>query len=213
MTPKVLLLIFPLFVAASVYPALTHAVAEITGQWLINEDDSDDPHDQLQGLTVIRATPISTTAAERARAGKSRTAKVYNELELAGVRRSMRAEADVGELARVLNAEAISISATESGYEFKYDDGFARKVMPRSGGPVYTAKGDEFTPDELGRSMVYWRGKILVIETLLAPRGTMSEEISRKPGGSQLEIHTKLSNPDWLIDAEIFRVFDPEGTD
>lgn len=184
------------------------ASPDITGSWIVNEDDSDDPHEQLQGLSIIRATPISPTAAERARQGQTRPTAVYNELEIAGERRSMRAEADVGELARVLNAETVSITAVDTGYRFKYGDGFERSVSPRVGGPVYTAKGDEFLPDELGRSMVYWRGNMLVIETLLAPRGSMTEELSLKPG-RRLEIHTKLRNPDWLIDAEIFRVFDP----
>jgi hypothetical protein len=209
MARPLLHLLFVLSTGMSLYVGPVRAAADIAGAWVINEDESDDPHEQLEGLSVIRATPISPSAAERSRQGKSRQAQVYSELELANVRRSMRAEADVGELARILNTEGLTITENETGYQFKYSDGFSRTVTPRVGGPVYTAKGNEFIPDELGRSMVYWRGKTLVIETLLAPRGNMSEEISLKPGQRRLEIHTKISNPDWLIDAEIFRMFDP----
>ncbi|MGH8595025.1 MAG: hypothetical protein ACREXT_00040, partial [Gammaproteobacteria bacterium] len=152
---------------------------------------------------ALGATPISPSAEERARQGLGRQKRLYSELELAAERRSMRTEADVGGLARVLNTAALSITAVDTGYQFRYEDGFVRAVTPRPGGPIYTAKGDEFIADELGRSMVYWRGTVLVIETLLAPRGRMTEEImltpGRKSGAPQLEIHTELENPDWLI--------------
>ncbi|MSR13172.1 MAG: hypothetical protein EXR86_01095 [Gammaproteobacteria bacterium] len=208
MTPFIALLLV-LFTSVGVYPPATFAVAAIEGHWLVNEDDSDDPHEQLEGLYVVRATPISPTAEERARAGQSRQKQVFQELEIANIRRGMRAEADIGDLARVLNTEDLTITPSDTGYVFKYSDGLSRNISPRHGGPVYTAKGDEFVADELGKSMVYWRGNSLVIETLLAPRGNMSEEISLKPGQNRLKVHTKLSNPDWLVDAEIIRVFDP----
>lgn len=184
------------------------AAPDLSGRWVLNEEQSDDAHERLQGLTVIRSKPRSITAAERERAGMTRQMRVYDEVQLAKERRQIGQEADVGELARVLNAEVLAIAAIEGGFELTYDTAFTRTLKPRPGGARYSAKGDEFVADEIGRSMVYWRGNMLVVETLLAPRGTMTEEISLKTAGKQLRIHTMMRNPDWLIDADIVRVFD-----
>jgi len=184
------------------------AAPDLTGRWILNEDGSDDAHERLQGLTVLRARPKPTTEAERDRTSRrmSRQARVYDEMQLAKERRLIKQEADVGTLARVLNAEVLAVSTVEGGYAIDYDGAFTRALKPRPGGPRYSAKGDEFQPDEIGRSMVFWRTDTLVIETLLAPRGTMHEEISL--GGGRLKIHTIIRNPDWLFEADILRVFD-----
>lgn len=187
---------------------LASATPDFSGRWTLNEDDSDDAHERLQGLTVIRSEPTPVTEAERGRQGKSRQARMFDELELAQQRHLIRQEADVGELTHVLHTESITVAAIDTGFELTYANGFQRRLNPRPGGPRYSAKGDEFVPDGIGNSMVYWRGGVLVVETLLAPRGMMTEEFSLKPGARKLEIHTVLRNPDWIIDADIVRVFD-----
>ena len=179
-----------------------HATPDFAGQWSINEDASDDPHDQLTGLALIKIKPLPSSEEQQ-------HSQVYAEQALVAQRHSLRAEADVGELAHVLNTATLTIATTETGFQFTYDNGFKRVITPRPGGAVYTAKGDEFIVDELGRSMVYWRGATLVIETLLAPRGMMTEEVSLPRAKHQLKVHTKLTNPDWDFDADILRVFDP----
>jgi hypothetical protein len=184
------------------------AAPDLGGHWTLNEDESDDVQERLQGLTVIRSKPKSQVAAEREREGLGRKERIYSELELAEERRSINRVAEVGELTHVLHTESLTVAALESGVEITYDQGFKRHLKPRTGGRRYSAKGDEFTPDELGRGMVYWRENILVIETLLAPRGTMTEELSLKGSPRRLKVHTVLRNPDWLVDADIVRVFD-----
>lgn len=196
------------FCGGAAWSAPSSASPDLSGHWIVNEDASDDVHERLQGLTVIRSKPKSQVAAERDREGLGRKARVYNELELAQERHLIRHEADVGDLTRVLHTAALTVVTRESDLTVTYDKGFTRQLAPRTGGRRYSAKGDEFTPDDLGRSMVYWRGNVLVIETLLAPRGTMTEELSLKENARKLQIHTVLRNPDWLIDADIVRVFD-----
>lgn len=197
------------FACLLVWVPLASAAPDFSGRWTLNKDKSDDAHERLQGLTVIRSDPTPRTEAEREREGKSRPARIYNELELAEERHLIRKEADVGELTHVLHTESVTVARIESGVEVTYDNGFKRQLKPRPGGQRYSAKGDEFVPDKIGRSMVFWRGSLLVVKTLLAPRGMMTEEFSLQPGRRRLEIHTVLRNPDWLIDADIVRVFDP----
>jgi hypothetical protein len=198
------LLLLSLATAVSAAPALS-------GRWTVDPEHSDDVAERLRGLSVIRVQPKSVVEAERDRdrAGMSRQARVYDELQLSKERKRIRAVADVGHLTRVLHAASIEIEEAAGAIEVTYDGGFTRHLAPRAGGPRYSAKGDEFVPDELGRSMVYWRGDTLVVETMLAPRGRMTEEFSLQSGAPPLRVHTKISNPDWVLDADIVRVFKP----
>lgn len=185
------------------------AAPVLSGRWAIDPERSDDVEERLQGLSVIRAQPKPVVQAERDRTGMSRQARVYDELQLAEERKRIRAVADVGDLTRVLHTATLAIAESAGALDVTYEGGFTRHLVPRAGGPRYSAKGDEFAPDELGRSMVYWRGDMLVVETMLAPRGRMTEEFLLKPGTPSLRVHTRISNPDWVLDADIIRVFVP----
>lgn len=185
------------------------AAPAISGRWTIDPEHSDDVAERLQGLSVIRAQAKPVVQAERDRTGMSRQARVYDELQLAEERKRIRAVADVGDLTRVLHTSTLAINTSGDALDVTYEGGFTRRLAPRAGGPRYSAKGDEFVPDELGRSMVYWRGDTLVVETMLAPRGRMTEEFSLKSGSQALRVHTTISNPDWVLDADIVRVFVP----
>ena len=185
------------------------AVPNVSDDWRVVKDDSDDPHDRLKGLAMLRSAPNTLESHDRSRAGPTRQAKIYNEIELNKQRHLRDTEADVGALSSVLFTDSLRVSPTAEGYEVLYEGGFKRVVNPRPGGPVYSAKGDEFTTDQLGRSMIYWRGSTLVIETLLAPRGNMTEEFTLEQPIRKLKVQTKITNPDWLLDADIIRVFEP----
>ena len=188
-------------------PAAADATPAFEGRWTINEDESDDPHDQLKGLKMVKSRPPTASTGTGGREDAQR-ARAYTQQALVKERHLLFSEADVGELSRILNATSVNIVPADSGFQFSYEDGFKRQLSPRPGGAVYTAKGDEFLPDELGRSMVYWRSSVLVIETLLAPRGTMTEEVSLQSAKHRLKIHTVLKNPDWDFDADIIRIFE-----
>jgi hypothetical protein len=186
----------------------TLATPAMAGHWVVNKHDSDDPRDRLKGLSLLHEVP-SPSAAERDRQGQATETRVYGEIDLAKERRKLNTAVDVGELSRVLGTDTIGIAEAPDGYVLTYQDGLTREIRPRAGGPVYSAEGDEFVASAFGRSQVYWRGQTLVIETLLEPRGQMFEELRLLEGGKRLEIHTRLSNPDWITDADVLRIFDP----
>lgn len=184
--------------------------ADLTGSWRLNEEDSDDSRERLQGLTILRSQPRSVVQAQRDReeAGMTRQQQVYDEMQLAKERKLINQEADVGGLGEIIHTASLQLSADATTVTVTYDGGLVRVLAPRPGGARYSAKGDEFVETGIGRSMVYWRGKQLLIETLLAPRGTMIETLSLRKDGRQLEVQTVLRNPDWLVNPEISRVFD-----
>lgn len=184
--------------------------ADLTGSWRLNEEDSDDSRERLQGLTILRSQPRSLVQAQRDRegVGMTRQQQVFDELQLAKERKLINQEADVGGLGEIIHTTSLLLGADATTVTVTYDGGLVRVLAPRPGGARYSAKGDEFVETGIGRSMVYWRGKQLVIETLLAPRGTMIETLSLRKDGRQLEVQTILRNPDWLVNPEISRVFD-----
>jgi len=204
-----ILLLLSCLLTVGVWPSGGVAAPDPSGRWVVNEDDSDDSHERMQGLTVIRSRSKSLTEAQRDREGLNRQSAVYDEIQLAKERRAIKQEANVGDLNSVLHTQTLAIEPIDGGYTVTYDGGFRRTLKPRPGGPRYSAKGDEFVPDEIGRSMVYWRGSQLVVETLLAPRGTMTEEISVTSTPRRITVHTVLRNPDWLINGDLIRRFDP----
>jgi len=94
----------------------------------------------------------------------------------------------------------------------RYDSGYVRALKPTAGGPVYSAKGGEYKADSLGLELSYRRDGLLVIETMLEPRGRMLEEFKLDAAGRELTIKTMIDNPDWIIEASLTRVFTLNGT-
>ena len=109
---------------------LTSATPNVSDDWRVIEDDSDDPHDRLKGLAMLRAAPNTLEATDRSRAGPTRQAKIYNEIELSKQRHLRDTEADVGALSSVLFTDSLRVSPTAEGYEVLYDGGFKRAVNP-----------------------------------------------------------------------------------
>ncbi len=186
------------------------APPDISGHWAIDEDASDDPGERLKGLTLLHNAPNSRIKEELKRQGQVRRQWVQQELNAAHARRTADTEADVGKLSDILRANALAIAPIEGGFEVTYDSGYVRQLRPRPGGPRYSAKGDEFVLNDIGRTMVYWRGNLLISETLLAPRGLLTEEFSLDAGKRRLKVHSVIKNPDWLLSADILRFFDPQ---
>lgn len=190
--------------------SVAHAAPpDLAGHWQVDEDASDDPSERLKGLTLLHDAPRSKLKEELRRQGQARRLWVQQELNNAQARRAADTEAEVGKLAAILRANTLAIAPVAGGYEVTYDSGHTRQLLPRPGGPRYSAKGDEFVPNDLGRTMVYWRGNLLVAETILAPRGLLTEEFGLDAGKRRLKVHTVLKNPDWLLNADILRFFEP----
>lgn len=192
---------------ATLLPAsLPAAPPDFARHWAINEGLSDEPTERLKGLALLREdATFHEPDPESPLRGMQQ--QYWEQLTLAEQRRRKNHLAEMGPLARILGARVLDIRADGDALVLTYDDGLTRRIAPRAGSPVYSAKGDEFVADGVGRSQAWWRGDKLVIETLLAPRGTMTEEISLD-AAARLSVHTRISNPDWRTAADVVRVYD-----
>lgn len=176
----------------------------LTGHWVLDEDRSDDPRKALKGLRLMREAKFETKPESR---GIGTDSHYYQQRELLEKKRVEGQVADVGPIQRVLDATRLDIEDAGSAATLRYDDAFSRDLTPTEGGPVYSAKGAEYTEDALGLGLSYRRDGSLFIETMLRPRGRMLEELQIDTSGRILTVKTTISNPDWIIDARIRRVF------
>jgi hypothetical protein len=182
----------------------------LTGHWTLLEDESDDPRDALKGLTLIRQEGLQDTAPQRGVADQAASG-YYAQRALAEKRRLENAVADVGPLDRVIYATVLDIEDAGASASIRYDENYTRTLAPTEGGPVYSAKGNEYKADALGLELAYRRDGLFVIETMLRPRGRMLEEFKLEPGGGRLTVTTTIDNPDWVIEARLRRVFERDG--
>lgn len=201
-----------LFAACMLSALALHAAGTppLTGHWTLVEDDSDDPRDVLKGLTLIRERNVDDRKRGRGVAEQASTG-YYAQRALAEKRRLENTVADVGPLERVIYATVLDIDDAGATATLRYDSGYTRTLAPTEGGPVYSAKGDEYKADALGLELAYRRDGLFVIETMLRPRGRMLEEFKLDPGGRRLTVTTTIDNPDWVIEARLRRVFTLDG--
>lgn len=192
-------------------PAFAAGAGALAREWRVNDAQSDEPSERLKGLALLGVEEKGPPVDHDSRLGGMQRQN-WEQRQLALDRRRRDTPVDVGPVARLLGARALSIRAEGTALVLEYDGVLTRRLAPRAGGPVYSAKGDEFVADGIGRSQAWWRGATLCIETLLAPRGTMTEEIAVAPDTPQrLVVHTRIVNPDWRFDADVRRVFDAAG--
>lgn len=185
------------------------AAPSLSGQWLLDEDRSDDPRKALKGLRLMRETAVDKLAQDKRRAGAD--THYYAQRELLEKRRVEGAMVDVGPLQRVIYAARLDIDEASTQTTVRYDDAWSRTLTPTEGGPVYSAKGGEYKPDSLGLELSYRRDGVLFIETVLKPRGRMLEEFEIDSSGRVLTVRTTIDNPDWIIEARLKRVFTRGG--
>ena len=203
-------LVLPFLLALTAAPALAGNPV-LSGHWVLVEDKSDDPREALKGLTLMRQSGDRDEGESGYR--KSTTDRhYYAQQELLAKRRLENAVVDVGPIQQVLNAQVIDIDDAGASATVRYDSGYVRELRPTEGGPVYSAKGGEYKADSLGLELSYRRDGLLVIETMLEPRGRMLEEFKLDAAGRELTIKTMIDNPDWIIEARLKRVFTLNGT-
>ena len=176
-------------------PALA-ALPELSGQWSLLPDESDDPAAELKGLAVIRRMPRAQV----------------DQQDMMAERRAFKAVPDVGAIQRLLDATKLTITQQGDTVSIDYDAKLARSFKPTEGGPSYSAKGTEYTTDSIGEGLSYYRDGKLVVETILAPRGRMVETYQLDASSQRLTLKVELKNPDWLITARIKRVFSAAGS-
>lgn len=181
---------------------------DYSGHWVLNEDESDDPREALKGLTLMRQSTRSERVDESANRQRGLNSRYFSQQELLEKRRAEKAVVDVGPIQQILDAEVVDITDSGTDASIRYDAGYVRELKPTEGGPVYSAKGGEYKADSLGLELSYRRDGLLLIETMLKPRGRMLEEFKLDAGGRQLTITTLIDNPDWVIEAHLRRVFE-----
>lgn len=204
-----LILAFALAALPRVFAANLAAPADgsdslLAGSWVLDAAHSDEPRKALKGLRLMREAKFEEKPAAR---GSAHDARYYAQRELLEKKRAEGAVADVGPIQRVLEARRIDIEDSGAAVMLRYEDGWSRSLAPTVGGPVYSAKGTEYQRDALGLTLSYRRDGSLFIETVLQPRGHMTEELRVNPTGHTLTVKTTIANPDWIVEAHIKRVY------
>lgn len=182
---------------------------DLSGQWTLLPKESDDPEKALKGLGIVRRTPHLYPEDAAGRPRDSTEARYFAQQELLKAKRAANATADVGLIGNLLGAEKISISDRGATVDISFDDALRRSLKPSEGGPVYSAKGAEYTRDPMGETLSWRRDGTLQVETILAPRGKMQETFRLDSSANRLVIDIVIENPDWIIPAKIRRVFAP----
>jgi len=206
------LLVALLGLAACALPAAA-AGPVLSGHWVLVDDESDDPRDALKGLTLMRQDTFLDDDRRKRTMTDQVSSNYYAQRALVEKRRSENAVADVGPIQRVLDARVLDIEDAGATATIRYDTAYTRSLTPTEGGPVYSAKGNEYKTDSLGLELSYRRDGLFVIETMLRPRGRMLEEFKLDAGGNRLTVNTTIDNPDWVIEARLRRVFARNGAD
>lgn len=196
-----LLLLFPL------QPCLAGAPL-LGGVWSLVEKESDDPQEALKGLGIVHRTQRYTTDAPTPGSRDASQERYFVQQEMLNAKKLAGATADVGLINHMLAARKLVISDQGNTVDLSFDDALRRSLKPGDGGPVYSAKGAEYSVDPMGMTLSWRRDGILQIETILEPRGKMVESYKLDPATRHLVVDTTIENPDWIIPAKIRRVFE-----
>ena len=195
-----------LLLAAAAAPA---APPDLSGQWSLVKKESDDPEKALKGLGIVRRSPQLYPGEAGTRPRDSTEARYFAQQDLLKAKRAADASTNVGQIGRLLGAESLRIKDAGSTVEIGVDETLQRSLKPGDGGPVYSAKGAEYTHDPMGETLSWRRNGNLEIETILAPRGKMQEVYRFDAAAQRLVLDITIDNPDWIIPAKIRRVFAP----
>ena len=182
---------------------------DLSGQWQLLKKESDDPEKALKGLGIVRRTPHLYPQDAASGPRDSTEARYFAQQELLKAKRAADATADVGLIGNLLGAEAIQITDQGSTVEMSFDAALRRTLKPAEGGPVYSAKGAEYSHDPMGETLSWRRDGLLQVETILAPRGKMQESYRLDTSAQRLVVDITIENPDWIIPARIRRLFAP----
>lgn len=182
---------------------------DLSGQWQLLKKESDDPEKALKGLGIVRRS-LHLYPPDASRNPRDTTeARYFAQQELLKAKRAANASADVGLIGNLLGAELMQITDKGATVEINLDAALRRTLKPAEGGPVYSAKGAEYTRDPLGDSLSWRQDGILQVETILVPRGKMLESYRLDSSAQRLVVDITIDNPDWIIPAKIRRVFGP----
>ena len=185
---------------------------DLSGHWTLLKKESDDPEKALKGLGIVRRSPHLYPQDASGRPRDSTETRYFAQQELLNAKRAANATADVGLIGNLLGAETIQISDQGTTVEMNFDAALRRTLKPSEGGPVYSAKGAEYTHDPMGETLSWRRDGMLQVETILTPRGKMQETYRLDTSAQRLVVDITIENPDWIIPAKIRRLFAPAST-
>lgn len=165
----------------------------IVGDWVINDELSDDTDDQVEA--AIRAGG--------GRAGRG----FFNNTE--DFYRGGPPEHELYD--RVSYDDALRIRYQEPEFRFTYEDGFER-VFHSDGRRRRTTAADFYSEGGSDWSFAYFEGNTLVVEGQPRDGGFTIETYSVEAGGERLRIRMRIQPDNFAEPIVLTRVFDRAGT-
>ena len=189
--------------------ALVHAAEpNLGGTWTLVPKESDDPEKALKGLGIVRLTQRYSTDDTPTSRRDAQQTRYYEQQNMLDAKRAAGATANVGLINHMLAASKLVIADQGATVDLSFDDALRRSLKPSPGGPVYSAKGAEYSRDPMGQTLSWRQDGVLQVETILEPRGKMTESFKLNIAQGRLVIDTVIENPDWIIPAKLRRVFE-----
>ena len=188
---------------------------DISGFWTLNAELSDDADKKFKDLVKSQKKKFALRKAEEKReksaAGGATFKRYWEHVADQAEWNKLASAVHDGTLLSLMFATRLAIAATDIGFKAWYDDGYVRDIKPNPNGRVFTASGDEIISDGIGRTLAFWRGAKLNLETRGKKRGKIFETMSVSPDRSQLTITLEIDRKDWAKVVTLKQVFDRTG--
>lgn len=202
------LLLAPLLVLAGAPPA--GALPDLTGHWVLVEDESEDPKDAFKGKLRRERYPVPATGSGRRNSIEASQDSYWETLRKKRERGSLKDLRRLGTGYPLVKATRLDVERVEEGFKVTYDGELPRLVRPNPDGRTYSASGDELVADTLGHTLAYWDGEKLVLDND-PPRGGKIVETFTVGGTPRRLRHTvKIRMRVLKEPVELERVFAPE---
>lgn len=167
----------------------------IDGQWLLDEDSSEEAEDVFEDKMRRSRYPTPGPAlrtGERPSDMDLQQQAYWDTISKGRERRSLKDLRRLGTVYPLIMASKLVIERQEDGLLMTYDELLPRRVRPNPNGKVYSASGDELVADSIGYTLSYWDNDILVLETDPPSGGKYVERVRLAANSERLEYSIKV---------------------
>lgn len=168
-------------------PALPQTVPDITGNWRINEQLSDETDKQVERALRASGQKVSSSWFDR-RKDKYRGGPAEQEL-----------------YDRFSYDPVLTISTAENGYIFEYADSFSRTVFTDNRSRAVSLTALDSVEDF---SLGHWENERFLVEAHPRDGGFASEVYTLQNGGAQLQVEFVIRPSSFSEEIELKRVYD-----
>lgn len=179
----------------------------ISGTWTLNEDRSDSLEAQMNDLKQEYRTWESDHGDGNKDPEKPSPFDANN---LKNKKWDTRRGGSVAKPSVAVNqmvtAELLKLYVSER-IIVAYDRKLKRLISPNPNGRVHSAKGHGISKDAIGETLAYLDEDAVVIETRTKSAERLAERFE-VTGADQLQLTTRLYNPDWRREIEFVRMYD-----